>query len=144
MQVPITPEQYGRMINPPDPEKSIKCGEFVVKDSGKRQEFETGARRDTQEGKPRFDLIPPEMLDRLAAVFTAGCVKYGEHNWTKGIPLRRVYASAFRHLQAWVKGIEDEDHAFQAAWNMMVGAYLLARIREGELPAELDDRGDLK
>jgi hypothetical protein len=41
-----------------------------VKDSGERQEFETGARRDTQEGKPRFGLIPPYPLRRLAMHYT--------------------------------------------------------------------------
>lgn len=31
-------------------------------DSGKRDEFKTGARRDTQDDKPRFDLLSPEFL----------------------------------------------------------------------------------
>lgn len=30
-----------------------------IKDSGKREEFATGSRRDTREGKGRFDLLPP-------------------------------------------------------------------------------------
>ncbi|KKK94181.1 hypothetical protein LCGC14_2685460, partial [marine sediment metagenome] len=37
-----------------------------VKDSGKRQEFETGSVRDTQEGKGRYDLVSPIFVRRLA------------------------------------------------------------------------------
>lgn len=32
---------------------------FTTKDSGKRQEYDSGMRRDTADGKPRFDLIIP-------------------------------------------------------------------------------------
>ena len=32
---------------------------FITKDSGKRQKFSTGMQRDTNEDKPRFDLISP-------------------------------------------------------------------------------------
>lgn len=44
---------------------------FQTKDSGKRQDFETGARRDTQAGKLRFDLLPK------GAVITL-CRTYGD------------------------------------------------------------------
>src|SRR5258706_10482516 len=41
---------------------------FVTKDSGSRQDFETGARRDIQEGKPRYDLIDLDVLDIMQQV----------------------------------------------------------------------------
>ena len=37
----------------------------VIKDSGERREFETGAVRDIQEGKGRCDLLPLDMVGRL-------------------------------------------------------------------------------
>ena len=41
----------------------------VIKDSGERRSFETGAVRDIQEGKGRCDLMPLEvMVDILADV----------------------------------------------------------------------------
>ena len=40
-----------------------------VKDSGERQEFNTGSRRDTCVGKGRYDLISPVALRRLARHF---------------------------------------------------------------------------
>lgn len=39
---------------------------FTTKDSGKRIDFATGSRRDTEDGKPRFDLIGTWMLRALA------------------------------------------------------------------------------
>ena len=48
-----------------------KTGDSVIKDSGKREEFQTGSRRDTREGKGRFDLFPPlatiAVLEELSA-----------------------------------------------------------------------------
>jgi hypothetical protein len=38
---------------------------FTVKDSGARQSFDTGAVRDIQAGKGRFDLITPFMLQAV-------------------------------------------------------------------------------
>lgn len=58
----------------------------MIKDSGERTKFETGAVRDMHEGKGRFDLVPMCVLLRLARYYESGCQKYGERNWEKGIP----------------------------------------------------------
>ena len=68
-----------------------------VKDSGKRQEFKSGAVRDIQEGKGRYDLLPPIALERLARHYENGAKKYGESNWQKGMPLSRYLDSLIRH-----------------------------------------------
>ena len=93
---------------------------YVTKDSGAREEFDSGARRDTQDGKPRYDLIPPGPLKRLAELYERGLQKYGENNWTKGMPTSRYLASAFRHLEAY-RSDEDpeEDHLAAVLWNVM-------------------------
>ena len=97
---------------------------YETHDSGKREEFDTGAKRDTRVGKGRYDLIPPVALIRLAGVFERGAAKYGENNWRKGMPLSRFVDSATRHLIQWrlaeEKGVkQDEDHLAQAVWNLM-------------------------
>lgn len=92
---------------------------YVTKDSGKRQEFDSGARRDTQDGKPRYDLIPPAPLKRLAELYERGLQKYGEGNWTKGMPVSRYLASAMRHLEDWRQGDDEEDHLAAVIWNVM-------------------------
>lgn len=90
-----------------------------VKDSGQRQSFDTGAVRDTQEGKPRYDLIPATALHRLAIHYANGAKKYGDRNWEKGIPASRCIASALRHLYAWIRGQTDEDHLAAVLFNIM-------------------------
>lgn len=112
---------------------------FVTKDSGQREEFPTGARRDVQEGKPRYGLIPVEPLRRLAELYTRGAEKYGENNWEKGMPFSRVYESLFRHMIDWRSGDRTEDHGAGVLFNMMTLMAYEERIAKGKLPATLDD-----
>lgn len=93
--------------------------EFITKDSGARQEFETGMKRDSQAGKPRYDLIPPKPLKRLAELYARGAVKYDEWNWSQGSPYSRFIASALRHLFQYVMGERDEDHLAAVCFNVM-------------------------
>lgn len=106
---------------------------YKTKDSGKRQDFETGSRRDTQDGKPRYDLIPVEPLKRVAFLYTRGAEKYDDWNWAKGQPYSRVYASLLRHIYAWREGERTEDHLSAVVWNAMALMYF-----EDTKP-ELDD-----
>lgn len=113
--------------------------EHELKQKGEKQTFDTGAQRDTQKGKPRLDLISPIMLDRLGTLLAKGAEHYGERNWEKGMPLSRVLASAMRHLNDTLDGLEDEDHPIQCIFNLMAYVHILHRIRAGSLPVELDD-----
>lgn len=90
---------------------------YETKDSGERQSFESGMVRDTQDGKPRYDLIPVGPLKRLAGLYARGAEKYDADNWQKGQPYSRAYASLFRHLIQWRAGENDEDHLAAVAWN---------------------------
>lgn len=113
----------------------------AVQDSGERQSrFGTGSVRDTQEGKPRIDLIPPLFIRRLGMHFANGAKKYGDNNWRKGQPLSQYYTSGMRHMLAWFEGQEDEDHFAAAMWNVGCAMWTLEEVRAGRLPASLDDR----
>lgn len=90
---------------------------FITKDSGQRQEFQTGSLRDTNEGKPRYDLISIHGLKRLADLMARGAKKYGERNWEKGQPVSRFYESLFRHLIAYREGDRSEDHLAAITFN---------------------------
>jgi len=114
-------------------------GDYVIKDSGKRQEFETGAVRDTQENKGRFDLLPMFALMDLAKHFQAGCQKYGDRNWEKGIPISRFVDSGMRHLTEFTVGMRDENHLIAAIWNLFCAYDTKQRIERGLLPESLDD-----
>ena len=110
-----------------------------VKDSGARQDFNTGARRDIATGKGRYDLLPTRAIRRLAEHYENGAKKYGDNNWLKGIPLKRMMESALRHCFKALEGKKDEDHLIAAAWNLLGIVELQERIEEGLLPKELDD-----
>lgn len=158
----------------------------TIKDSGNRTEFATGAVRDIQYGKGRFDLMPLKAMGKLLwlhersnekSAFTAsdlvmdiyqfeqlgnfnylmmavnsyakmtnkdifalmldvakhfenGALKYGEHNWQKGIPISRYIDSALRHLMKDLAGETDEDHAAAFVWNCMCAAWTMAHLPE--------------
>lgn len=92
--------------------------QFITKDSGERQQFESGAQRDTENNKPRYDLIPITALKRLADLYARGALKYNEHNWRSGIPKSRCFSSAFRHLMQFAAGDTTEDHLAAVCFNL--------------------------
>lgn len=92
---------------------------FVVKDSGAREAFGTGAVRDTAEDKPRPDLISPFVMERIGNHMRKGAQKYSAWNWAKGIPSSRFYESLMRHLMKYAQGLRDEDHLSAAVFNLM-------------------------
>lgn len=112
--------------------------DFVVKDSGERVEYSTGMRRDTDEGKPRYDLVMPllmeeDMLTRWAIHMAKGAKKYGDRNWELAHTLeeaQRFRASAFRHFVQWFKGAQDEDHAAAVFFNIQCYEYVKERMEE--------------
>ena len=91
----------------------------MIKDSGNRREFETGAVRDMAEGKGRFDLMPWAALMEVAKHCENGAKKYGEHNVDKGLPTSSFMDSAIRHLAKHIDGWTDEPHLIAAAWNIL-------------------------
>lgn len=102
---------------------------FITKDSGKREEFSTGMQRDTQDDKPRYDLIDLAFLKRWAELMARGAKKYGENNWKKAATeeeLNRFKASAVRHMYQWLGGDISEDHAVAVAFNL-AGAEMVAK-----------------
>ena len=99
---------------------------YQTKDSGERIDYDSGFVRDVTKTKPRYDLIPPELLYRLAMVYTRGAEKYGDDNWHKANSEEeycRFIQSAFRHFEQWRMGQEDEDHAMQCVWNIIAYEY---------------------
>jgi len=110
-----------------------------VKDSGTIKEFSTGAVRDIQDGKGRFDLLPIHAIIRLARHFENGAKKYGDDNWRKGIPLRRYLDSMMRHAFKFAGGLDDEDHLGAIIWNACCLLETQEMINRGKLPKELDN-----
>jgi hypothetical protein len=112
-------------------EKAIENGDifYTTKDSGNRVEYPSGFTRDITDDKPRYDLIPHEMLTRLAGLYTRGAVKYGDNNWQladKDNPeeINRFKQSAYRHFIQWFRGDEDEDHMSAVVFNLFCYEWL--------------------
>ena len=116
--------------------RSVATG---MQDFGNRETFTTGAVRDSQEGKSRADLISPFSLDRVGHWMAAGAKKYGTHNWQKGMNFSRVTASLFRHLLAFLKRDDSEDHLAAIIANSSFLIHFEEVIKRGLLPESLDD-----
>jgi hypothetical protein len=104
--------------------------------------------RDTQEGKPRFDLLwakdvpySEQFLTRVAELLSRGASKYTERNWEQAstdTELARFQASAARHLAQWMAGETDEDHAAGVVFNLL--AYETTRYKREQAAACLSQR----
>ena len=90
----------------------------MLKDSGDRSKYETGAVRDNGKGKGRFDLVPFQGMARLAVLYETALDKYPVRNWEKGMVISRYCDAAMRHLAKYVAGFNDEDHLAAVAWNV--------------------------
>ena len=112
----------------------------IIKDSGERQNFNTGSRRDVNKGKNRPDLLPCTCEFLEGAHFAMGGVKYNDRNWELGQPIMRYYESLKRHLLYWAMGDTGENHLNGIRWNTMAIQHTLIMIDYGHLPKELDDR----
>jgi Domain of unknown function (DUF5664) len=107
---------------------------FLTKSSGARASFDGGGVRDTETGKPRFDLLRPvtvphshQMLTRWAALMARGAEKYAARNWEQfsdPAALDRAKSSAARHFEQWFNGETDEDHAAAVLFNVTAGEYV--------------------
>lgn len=84
------------------------------------------------EGKRRFDLIPPDAMAALADLFTIGARKYAERNWERGMAYSKVIASLDRHWNDFKAGIDRDPetgclHITHVVWNAM--ALLTFKLR---------------
>ena len=106
----------------------------MLKDSGKRVHFKSGMNRDTNVGKPRYDLVNEEMLTRWAILMMKGAEKYGERNWelaNSPEEADRFKASAWRHFVSWSRGDIDEDHAAAVFFNIAAFERTVKKLLEG-------------
>ena len=106
-----------------------------------RESFSTGAVRNQQEGRGRFDLIPYEAMLAYAQRLEYGVQSgYAPNNWEKGMPLSRILSSMRRHASQ-VNFDFSEDHIGAVLFNAGAFVTIVTRIKAGLLPRELDDIG---
>lgn len=113
---------------------------YKIKDSGQREEYSSGAMRDTEEGKldwsNLFVHFEP-MGTRYVQHMTKGREKYpdpepGVPNWTlfEATPemLARTLRSFDRHVKAYRMGLTDEDHAAAIIFNLNLAERIKAAM----------------
>lgn len=96
----------------------------VIKSTGKKKTFKTGAKREITLGRGFFHLLSPIAIARVARICEGGALKYAERNWEKGMPVSSCINSAFRHLFKYLFGLKDEDHLAMAVWNLCAAMHL--------------------
>lgn len=111
----------------------------MLKDSGIRRKFKTGAVRDAAQLKGKFNLLAVAGVVRHGLQMERGAAKYSARNWEKGMPLSVFFSSAMDHLFALIQGFDDEPHLDAAIWNLSCLAEGQIRIKMGLWPKELDD-----
>ena len=107
-----------------------------LKRIGKPRQFDTGAQRDSSEGKLRMSLVPHKALNDVMMRYIQGADAYGENNWKKGMKHSVLYDSTMRHLMQGFTGDDSEDHLGAALWNIM------GMIWNRDHKPEMDDRKD--
>lgn len=117
---------------------SFWVDEFELEKASNRVQFSGGGMRDSQEGKPRFELLVPEKvpyehqyLTRVARLMAKGADHYSDRNWEQFSDeesLNRAKSAACRHFMQWLTGEEDEDHAAAVFFNVQAAEYIKGRI----------------
>lgn len=104
-----------------------------------QRHFDTGAVRDSNEGKGRYDLLPWGAIHALAQHSQRGAVHYGERNIDKGIKQHSMVDSAVRHLSMYIQGDAEDHHLVAALWN--IAWALEQELKRPEL-IDLPERGE--
>lgn len=92
-----------------------------------------GAKHD--EGKLKLSLVPPEVIDAIAAVREFGFRKYGEaENW-RSISPDRWHEALLRHTrEIWNDPTHiDEESGLPSLWHLATNAAFLCACLEEEL-----------
>jgi hypothetical protein len=129
--------------------------EFITKDSGKRQQYNSGMVRDLQDDKP--DLYqwmpsnvpwgPDNMWYRLGMAAQRGANKYGRRNYEHANSpeeLERFKASALRHLMQYIHGERDEDHAVACIFNLICAEMVEYKLKNESPVLVCSSCGDTK
>lgn len=140
MRDTIVAEALEPSVEPPGSAQEMLNAAFVADDIARdtaQQKDEPGRKMDG--GKPRVDLIAPEMIFGVSEILTFGAAKYSERNWETGMSWGRCFGAGMRHLWAWWAGEKNDretgkPHLWHAACCIM---FLIAYEARG---AGTDDR----
>lgn len=98
--------------------------------------MEEGIKNDFKDDKPRWDLLPLDVIEKVVEIYTFGAKKYKENSW-QNLPngYQRYKAALFRHITAYEKGeVYDSEsgcmHLAHAAWNAIAMLYFGMKLEK--------------
>jgi hypothetical protein len=98
----------------------------------------TEGRKDDQEKLP-YHLLPPELMEGVAAVLQFGARKYAPRNWELGMSWSRPFSALMRHMWAWWRGeTADPETGMSHLWH--AGCCLAFLIAYEQRQTGTDDR----
>lgn len=95
----------------------------------------SGTNRSSDNGKPRYDLVPLLLLRRCAIHMARNMESKGEANWRNACTqedINRAMQSAFRHFIDWFEGKADEDHAAALMFNVGLAEEAKEKMNRGK------------
>lgn len=78
--------------------------------------------KNSSAGRGRFDLLPWEVIDKIAKYFEKDALEFGERSWEKTGKVSEFMDAAFQHMTAYMRGKNDEDHLAKAIYNLLMAA----------------------
>ena len=81
--------------------------------------YATGAKASNDADGVRFDLLPQLGLKSAAAAMALG-VRYGEHNWKKGLAWSINMNHILKHINDYLMGDTSQDHIGHATARLMM------------------------
>lgn len=102
----------------------------MLNNQGQMEIQEFGAKRESNKGRGRFDLLPYEAIEALAIWYEEGAEKYDERNWEKGISVKDCINRMNRHALKAANGYTDEDHLAAVMWNAAAAITMIKRKPE--------------
>ena len=74
--------------------------------------------RKDDHGKLPYHLLPPELMEGIAAVLQFGAAKYAPRNWEQGMAWSRPFSALMRHMWAWWRGEKaDPETGMSHLWH---------------------------
>jgi hypothetical protein len=88
-------------------------------------------------GKPRLDLVPPELIEAVGTVMTHGAEKYGEASY-RNVDPKRYRSALMRHICKWLKNPygKDEDSGLPHLWHIACNVAFLLELDVGDAEQE--------
>lgn len=99
----------------------------MLKGQAEMKVTKEGAKRESNDGRGRFDLLPFEAIEALAKWMEEGSIKYGDRNWEYGLSVKDCINRMVRHAMKAANGWTDEDHLAAVMCNAAFAITMIQR-----------------